>query len=92
MGVPTSHIHFAPKQAQSFHKIYAACCSKTHSGGRETTQSLVTVHPRVSGDVTLRHDVSHAGLRAPDHDDGPPSASLTLRDHSLWPQHWPEHN
>ena len=39
MGVPTSHIHFAPKQAQSFHKIYSACCSKTHGraeGGRHT--------------------------------------------------------
>ena len=40
MGVPTSHIHFAPKQAQSFHKIYMACCSKTHSGGRLDTHSL----------------------------------------------------
>ena len=39
--------------------------------------------PWWSGDVTLCHDVSHAGLRAPDHADGPPGASLTLGDHSL---------
>ena len=24
MGVPVSHLHFAPKQAQSFHKIFMA--------------------------------------------------------------------
>lgn len=68
MGVPTSHIHFAPKQAQSFHKIYTACCSKTDGsaeGGRHRLSSQVL--PRVPGGqgmsryVTLCHDVSHAG-------------------------------
>ena len=72
MGVPTSHIHFAPKQAQSFHKIYVACCSKTHCGVKCYSQHTVLgvrVLPRVpsgQGMSLVSPDVTCRAPRVPD--------------------------
>ena len=94
MGVPTSHIHFAPKQAQSFHKIYVACCSKTHIGAEWDSVSR-TVLPRVVRGCHNMHNVSHVrlltrlmGLRWITDRVWPRSMMSVW----LWPLHWTDHN
>ena len=93
MGVPTSHIHFAPTQAQSFHKIYMACCSKTHRGGRLDTHSLsLYLLPQVRGChgmslcVTCRASRPWPCCWPPGTDHWSPHTRC------LWPQHSSDHN
>ena len=98
MGVPPTHIFTLHRnKLKAFTRFIRLVVVKLTAVRREG--DTVSCHspppgPWWSGDVTLCHDVSHAGLRAPDHADGPPGASLTLGDHSLclWPLHWTQHN